>query len=103
MLARSLYRSAVAEHLVPFQRYYTFTLYATVQERRQVKICGVHRHGNVERGASPNRTDRPVKTRRICISFSSDLQQKWGGHFHAVATPLPLSVTSVSPAFPYDS
>jgi len=99
MLTRSLYRSAVAEHLVPFQS----TLYATVQERRQVKICGVHRHGDVERGASPNRTDPPVKTRRICISFSSDLQQKWGGHVHAVATPLPLSVTSVSPAFPYDS
>ena len=24
----------------------------------------------------------PVKTRRICINFRSDLWQKWGGHVH---------------------
>jgi len=24
----------------------------------------------------------PVKTRRICINFRSDLLQKWGGHIH---------------------
>ena len=55
--------------------------------RRQLKICGVYRHGvrgaraynwgqEAERPTNPS----PVKTRRICINFRSDLQQNWGGH-----------------------
>jgi len=49
-----------------------------VQGRRQVKICGVDRHGEREpitgvwrRTAPPPLP--PVKTRRICINFRSDL------------------------------
>jgi len=52
-----------------------------VQGRRQIKICGVDRHG--ERGARaynggleaerPPLPLPPVKTRRICINFRSDL------------------------------
>jgi len=75
------------------------------QGRRQVKICGVDRHGerepitgvwrqNPQRGpGSTPLPRRPVTTRRICINFRSDLWQKWGGHVHPspvhpVATPL---------------
>ena len=32
--------------------------------------------------SGPHPTPPPVKTRRICINFSSDLWQKWGGHVH---------------------
>jgi len=51
-----------------------------VKGRRQVKICGVDRHGEREpitgvwrRTAPPPTTHPPVKTRRICINFRSDL------------------------------
>ena len=37
------------------------------------------------RGLEADRPPLPcVKTRRICINFSSDLYQKWGGHVHRV-------------------
>ena len=46
--------------------------------RRQIKICGVDRHGEREpmtgvwrRSDPPN--PPPVKARRICINFGSDL------------------------------
>ena len=64
--------------------------YRLGQGRRQVKICGVDRHG--ERGARAYNggleaerppSPPPVKSRWICINFSSHLQQKWGGHVHA--------------------
>ena len=41
-------------------------------------ITGVWRRS--DRTDSP--TPTPVKTRRICINFRSDLWQKWGGHVH---------------------
>ena len=67
-----------------------------MQGRRQVKICGVDRHG--ERGAraynggleaeptgpTPPPPFSPVKTRRICINFRSDLSTP----VHPLATPL---------------
>jgi len=46
------------------------------QGRRQVKICGVDRHGECQPITGVwRRSDPPtrVKTRRICINFTSDL------------------------------